>query len=153
MKLKFSDTFAEQVGADSLDEFSDRIFGKVGTRQRYLADREMLKLHIRDTFVTYLFYPLRWLPWGHIAETWWFYFFTERFYSALDGMAFMYVNDCYVIGLRDALDGQHHNYPVKFSPELRKPFWKPMKFPVWLLTNLVWPQFYNVWAQRREIYK
>jgi len=152
MKIVFSEEFAKQVGASSMESLEELYLGKPGTYRRYKNDRDILKDAVKDTFITFLFYPLRFLPWGHIMETWWYYFFTERTYSALDGMAFGYIGDAYVVGLRDAIHGKRHKWPVKFDAEVKHPYARPMRFPMWLLTRLVWPQFKAIYKQRRKMY-
>jgi hypothetical protein len=151
MKVEFSDTFAEQVGAPDMESFEEKYLGKPGTYRRYKNDRELLYGHIKDTFVTFLFYPLRWLPWGHIMETWWYYFFTESsVHGALDGMSFCYIGDAYVVTLKEAVAGKKHKWPVAFDAGTKKPYMRPMKFPLWLFTRIVWPQFKAVHQQYKE---
>jgi hypothetical protein len=153
MKIELSETFKEQIGADSIEEWEDRLFGKPGTYKRYVNDREQLKAHIKEIFITFLVFPLRFLPWGHIMATWWGFILTERFYSALDGMAFAYIGDAYVVGLRDALHGKKHTWSVEFDPEVKKPYTRyTLRYPLWLLTRLVWPQFMVIYKQRRKMY-
>lgn len=153
MKVEFSPKFAEQVGATSFENLQNKYMGVPGTYRRYKNDRIMLKDHIKETFFDLLFWPLRLLPWGHIAEAWWFFLCTEGFYSALDGMAFRYIGDAYVVSLRDALNGKRHTWPVKFDDHTFKPYSLPLRYPLWLITRLVWPLFIQLYRQHREEYK
>lgn len=162
MRVVASPEFAEQVGFDSegrdaipFEEIEDRWFGKPGTYRRYVHDRVMLKGHVKDAFVTFLVYPLRLLPWGHIAESFWYRVLTESKPTGLmDGLAWDFFDDAIVLGIRDALNGKRHKYPHHWFEETTqerfKPYRRPLKPPFWLITRIVIPQFVTIFKQHRE---
>lgn len=154
MKIVVSQEFAEQMGVETdkaftpWHELEDKWFGDPGTPKRRKHDREMVKLLIKETFVTFLLYPLRFFPWGHVAERFWFYYLTSgSFYNALDGLSFCYFGDKYVVGLRDAIYGKRHNYHKYMTvPDTKGPYdlSSLKRYPIWLLTRLIWPQFKEI---------
>jgi hypothetical protein len=128
----------------------DRWGGTPGTVKRYLWDRSILKLHMRDAFLMYLFWPLRLLPWGHIAANFWSTLLDEGWYGSLDAMSFCYFGDKYVVPLRDALRGKRHSSKRFTVGDLNEPYHGKPKYPAWYITRLVWPQFKNVYSTWRE---
>ena len=137
----------------TLADFEARFFGVEGTIKRYLNDRIQLKWHIREAFLMYLFWPLNLLPWGHVAYNWWASIPQEGFYHSLDMLSFCYFGDQYVVPLRAAIAGKRHSGKWFTVPDSLWPYHRnSLRYPLWYLTRLVWPQFVNIrntWKENR----
>lgn len=137
------------VGHTPWSEIETKIWGAKGTYRRYKNDRRHLKDLIKDTALDFILYPLRFLPWGHVAERFWYEIIdTHSFYSTVDALSFCYYGDKYVVPLRDALAGKRHNWHEYMTvPSTKGPYIKERgfyRFPLWLLTKLVWPRFKEI---------
>lgn len=147
------ESFGFEIG-DDVESFTpwsdleDQLFGKKGTYRRYRADRDQVKGHIKETFVDFLVWPLRFLPWGHVSEQFWSGILQEGIHGCMDRLSFVYFGDKFVVGLRAALRGERHNWHKYVTvPTTKGPYVKSKHFyhyPLWLITKLVWPRFREV---------
>jgi hypothetical protein len=154
MKVEFAPTFQEQVGASTLEAFENKYLGVKGTRKRYLNDRMMVKDSIKDAFMSFLLFPLRFLPYGHVAESFWYALARESsLYGVMDAMSFAYLDDAYVVGIRPALAGERHKWhrgrfaDNQYGPYIENWSYKP---PYWLITRIVWPHFKEIYTLYTE---
>lgn len=127
------------MGTRPWSEIENELVGYPGTRRRYFSDRAVLKIHIRDMFLDVLFYPLRFLPWGHVATVFWPALFKEfNVKGVLDSLSFVYLGDVMFWGKAIAVQ-------ETMGPYIKNRHF--YKFPYWYLTRLIWPQFKKIRSQ------